>query len=103
VTDAEYLAQMQAYRAELKAWAANLKAPKRKPRKPRGHVSDACPPPGEHQAKTDGRAKLTPEDVRRIRQRHAAGENRNDLAAEFRVTARSINLIAQRRRWAHVQ
>lgn len=94
---AAYLAEMHAYRAMLKAHREALKAAERpKPRSPKPAAK------AEPEAKTDGRAKITEEDVRAIRRRHAAGENRNDLAKAFGITARSVNLICARKKWAHV-
>lgn len=48
------------------------------------------------------RARLTDDQVRAIRSRRAAGEISSELAAEFGITRRMVNLIASRQRWAHV-
>lgn len=101
---AAYLAYMRDFRDRLRAssaalkqqGAAEAKARKRKT-KPATREPAAGGVPKPHWA-----AKITPDDVRVIRRRHAAGENRNALASEFGLTARSINLIASRRRWARV-
>jgi hypothetical protein len=54
--------------------------------------------PGE----TNGRAKLTEDDVREIRRRHAAGERKAALAREYRVTHRTIHLAIIGETWRHV-
>jgi len=95
----DYQTYMLAYIAYLRAREAVLKAGQKRPPRKRKRKPGA---PGEHLAETDSRAKITEDDVRSIRQRHAAGENRNDLGQEFGITSRSINLIVARRRWAHV-
>lgn len=54
--------------------------------------------PGE----TNGRAKLTEDDVREIRRRRAAGETLTALAREYRVTHRTIRLAALGETWRHI-
>lgn len=93
---AAYLAYMHAYRAMLKANREAQKAATRPTRSPKLAAK------AEPEAKTDGRAKITEDDVRSIRRRHAAGENRNVLAKAFGITPRSVNLICARKKWARV-
>ena len=45
------------------------------------------------------RSKLTPEAAEEIRRRYAAGDNVNDLAAEFGVTSGVVSKIGQGRSW----
>lgn len=47
------------------------------------------------------RAKLTPDDVGRIRQLLATGEPQHVLAQRYGVHPSTISLIASRRNWAH--
>lgn len=47
-----------------------------------------------------GSAKVSEQDVRRIRQRIAAGEAQTAIAADFNVTNHAIRAIASRRTWA---
>ncbi|MFI4965376.1 MAG: hypothetical protein ACHP9T_08430 [Caulobacterales bacterium] len=101
---ADYHAYMRGYIADLRAHSAALKlreaaeakARRREPRTPKPDAPDG------HRAGVHGRAKIGEDDVRSIRRRHAAGENRNDLAQAFGVTPRAVNLIVARRRWPHV-
>ena len=95
--NAAYLDRMRTYTADLKRRAAEAKEAERALKRKRRPKAE----PGADQVSTDRRAKVTADDVQSIRRRHAAGENRNDLAHEFGLTP-SINLIAARRRWAHV-
>jgi hypothetical protein len=99
---AAYVAQMRAYIAELKAHDVAQRASREASRMRRARARKVAAP-GEHHAETDGRAKITEDDVRSIRRRHAAGENRNDLAKECGISCRSVNLIVSRRRWAHFE
>jgi hypothetical protein len=63
-------------------------------------------PPAPARAPSRGeanpRARLTDDEVRAIRSRRNAGERSADLAAEFGITPRMVNLIARRERWSHV-
>lgn len=63
------------------------------------YVSGGKPHPGEK----NGRAKLTDDDVRRIRLRVAAGEKRRHIAKEFGMHNSSIERIVLGVRWGHVQ
>lgn len=45
---------------------------------------------------------LTPNDVRKIRKRAAAGERQGDIGADYGVTQAYISLIVTRRQWADV-
>lgn len=47
-------------------------------------------------------AKLTENDVRRIRERRANGERFVDLAREFGVSGETIQRICRRQSWKHV-
>ena len=47
-------------------------------------------------------SKLTPEKVREIRRRHAAGEPQNSLAREFGVSAASLNDVVHHKTWRHI-
>jgi transcriptional regulator CtsR len=49
-----------------------------------------------------GMHKLTDGEVRRIRERHAIGANRTDLARQFHVTPRAIDFVVSRRHWKHI-
>lgn len=49
-----------------------------------------------------GRAKLNEEQVISIRKRKAAGERRQNLAAEYGVSIKTINGIIYRERWRHI-
>lgn len=48
------------------------------------------------------KAKLTPEKVREIRRRAAAGETRAALAREFGISHTAATYIVTRRNWKHV-
>ena len=54
--------------------------------------------PGE----ANGRAKLTEDDVREIRRRHAAGASLASLSREYRVSHRTIRLVVIGETWRHV-
>lgn len=55
-----------------------------------------------------GLSKLTPEQVEEIRRRHVRGRrwkvaaNSDELASEFGVSRKAINLIVNRKRWSHI-
>jgi hypothetical protein len=49
------------------------------------------------------RAKLTPDDVREIRRRRAAGEPRKAIAESFGIDVTNVSMIALRKTWAHVE
>jgi hypothetical protein len=50
----------------------------------------------------NGRARLTEEDVRKIRRRFAEGELQINLAPEFGITQGAVHKIIARRTWKHV-
>lgn len=50
----------------------------------------------------NGRARLTPDDVRSIRKRAAAGASQRKLAREFGVGQTAISRIVQRKSWRNV-
>lgn len=59
--------------------------------------------PGTNTARRGIRVKLTEENVREIRARHASGSiSRNKLAIEFEVTPRIIGLVVKRLSWKSV-
>jgi hypothetical protein len=98
-----WMAEFEVWRAELRAFAAAREAAWR---------SEAAHPlgPPPQRPRTDDhltntatqRDKLTEDDVRSIRRRHAAGEGRNALAERFGVSTRAINRIAARQLRANV-
>lgn len=49
-----------------------------------------------------GLAKLTNEDVIRIRELYEAGHTRRDIANTFGVTYENVSAIAQRKTWRHI-
>jgi hypothetical protein len=51
----------------------------------------------------NARAKLTEDDVRVIRKRHANGEATSALATAYGVAPGTINLIVRRINWPHVE
>lgn len=56
----------------------------------------------EKQRLAPNSAKFTPEIIRSIRNRHAAGELAKDLAEEYGTTPAYISSIIHYRRWAHI-
>jgi hypothetical protein len=50
----------------------------------------------------NGKARLTENDVREIRRRHAAGEGIRRLGREFNYAHTNISKIVHRKIWAHV-
>jgi hypothetical protein len=50
----------------------------------------------------NGRARLTDEDVRTIRQRVAAGELQREVAADYGLVQPHVSRIVRRESWAHV-
>lgn len=67
-------------------------------------INQAAPAPAKAPSRGEAnpRARLTDDEVRAIRSRRNAGERSADLAAEFGITPRMVNLIARRERWSHV-
>lgn len=51
----------------------------------------------------NGMAKLTPERVREIRRRLAAGETQESIAKSLNVKGQTVSKIHLRTRWAHVR
>lgn len=49
-----------------------------------------------------GRAKLTEDQVRSIRRRHAGGETMTSMAADFGVGHSTVRAVVDRRTWRHV-
>lgn len=59
--------------------------------------------PGLRKGEKNGRAKLTEQDVVKIRGLFKTGKkNRADIARQYRVTWRLINAIIKRQLWSHV-
>jgi hypothetical protein len=52
--------------------------------------------------KTNGRAKLTPEQVIQIRQKRRLGISLGVLSKEYGVSKTTISWIAKRRLWKHL-
>jgi hypothetical protein len=50
----------------------------------------------------NGNARLNPDKVRQIRQRHAQGVRQVALAAEFGITQAAVSNIVRRKTWKHV-
>lgn len=50
----------------------------------------------------NGRAKLSADDVREMRRRHAAGESQRSLAAAYGITNQNVNWIVTNRTWRNV-
>lgn len=57
----------------------------------------------DRRGEANGRAKLTANDVRRIRKLHASGRPRTELAEAYGITAGQVNRIAARQAWRHVE
>lgn len=68
-----------------------------------GHVGGAAP--GLRYRRGDGipRARVSEDDVRAIRTRHAAGELQRDLANAYGLTAGTVSKIVHRTSWKHVE
>jgi hypothetical protein len=58
--------------------------------------------PPLHLGERNVNAKLTPDRVREIRQRHSAGESAYQLARVFGVWRHTIDSIVHRRTWTHL-
>ena len=48
------------------------------------------------------RTRLTEDDVREIRRRHAAHETQKEIAASFGVSSKNVGYIVRRQTWAHI-
>lgn len=57
---------------------------------------------GKNRGQRNGSSKLTPDDVRRIRQLAADGVTNRDVAAMFGISASAVSLIKHHHRWGHV-
>lgn len=95
--------------ADWNRFAATWRAPSPRPAEPQsatkaGPTSQALPSAAKAPSRGEAnpRARLTDDEVRAIRRRRNAGERSADLAAEFGITSRMVNLIARRERWSHV-
>lgn len=58
---------------------------------------------GNHAGVLNGRAKLTPNDVRKIRRARAKGEPLTSIAARFSVAFSLVDRIAKRKAWKHIK
>lgn len=56
----------------------------------------------DRRGEANGRARLTADQARLIRQQHAEGRPRTELAAAFGITAGQVNRIASGAAWSHV-
>jgi hypothetical protein len=62
-----------------------------------------CAAKGRHVfGERNGRSKLTVDQVREIRARHADGESQGSLAKQFGISHRSIQFIVRQIHWKHV-
>ncbi|MDO8900129.1 MAG: hypothetical protein Q7V15_02115 [Phenylobacterium sp.] len=100
----DYFARQAVWRREFdrsnaQRAATSPTAAKARTRKPKPAATTTEAPFSD---KTSPRARVSPDQVRAIRRRRAAGETSLALAAEFGLTKRNINLIVSRQRWAHV-
>lgn len=59
--------------------------------------------PNVTEAGRGGPTKVTPDNVREIRRRAAAGERGKDLAAAFKVSVATISMIVSRKRWPEIE
>lgn len=57
---------------------------------------------GDHHGQKSGVAKLTEDDVRKMRAEYAAGARQVDLAARYGIWQGTVSSILRRRTWAHV-
>lgn len=72
-------------------------------RRARGDRHPARTTPGWAQGSSNGRHRLTEDEVRTIRQRLAAHVRWLDIATEFGVSKPTVSHIAAGRTWQHVQ
>lgn len=74
-----------------------------------GHKFKTLKPPGEQENPiplrpyNSGRAKLTPDEVREVRQMLAQGVSQMECALAFDVSQTSICRLAQGKTWTHVK
>jgi hypothetical protein len=101
----DYLARMAAWRHDMRAAQARLNSKSRSAAPPevresRQKAAEAAG--GVNRGAANPYSKLTEDHVRSIRRKHAAGERASAIAAEFGISARTVNLIVCGQRWAHV-
>jgi len=68
-------------------------------------VSGAAHParrPGARVGERNGRARLTPDEVRRIREMRADGMEYREIAAHFGVATPTVQHVVSRKNWAHI-
>jgi len=66
------------------------------------NVRDKISKGRDTKGETNGRARLTDENVTAIRERQAAGESQRHLAHEFGVSEATISRVVNRKLWGHV-
>jgi hypothetical protein len=59
-------------------------------------------PPAPVLGERNHKARLTPDDVRLMRELRRAGATHKELAARFGVTDRNVRFVVSRRTWRHV-
>lgn len=69
---------------------------------PAGNMADCLAHGTRPKGETHGSARLTSDDVVKIRAAVAAGAKQKDVAVEFGVHAKYVSLVVARSRWAHV-
>jgi len=69
----------------------------------RDNVDDKMAKGRQARGSRGGHAKLKEGDIPTIRDRIAAGECKDDIARDFKVSQAAITLIARGKNWAHVR
>lgn len=69
------------------------------------YVPSGRPPSDRNQARGEahGRAKLTYEQVRAIRRRHASGTSISDLAREYGLGVMTVSAVVNHKTWKDVE
>jgi hypothetical protein len=70
---------------------------------PKGNHADRKKHGTNGQGESNGSAKVTEADVRKIRGRCRNGERYVDVAPDFGISALAVSLIARRKTWTHVE
>lgn len=68
----------------------------------KGRDSRAIPDSVDNRGECHGKAKLTNEDVLKIRKAVNMGEKQKALAEKFQITKQTISDIVLRKRWSHL-